>query len=92
MSTIARPAAHVRPVSAGALQRHYGPRWSIWFDLMRMVWFAERRQGTALRVLAAHQPYEMAIKIEAAEREDGAARWVSASSGPDWRDDAGDTP
>ncbi len=51
--------AHVVPVPADALQRLFGARWSITFDHHRMIWMAERREGTALHVLAAHEPADL---------------------------------
>lgn len=84
MTRFPRPAAHVRPVSAEMLRVLYGRRWAITFDCRHFVWYAEQRTATGVHVLAAHEPAELAISIERAEREDG-ARWVTANSGPDYR-------
>jgi hypothetical protein len=57
------------PVTRARLARQFGGRWAIAFDGVLDVWSAERVTGTAIRVLAAREAWELAAKIEAAEAE-----------------------
>jgi hypothetical protein len=54
-----------RPATVAALSRRY-PGWIIMFDAAAAIFTAEKRSGTALHVLAAHLPSDLAAKIEAA--------------------------
>ena len=55
-----------RPETTAALSRRF-PGWIIMFDAAAAIYTAEKREGTALHVLAAHRPSDLAIKIEAAQ-------------------------
>jgi hypothetical protein len=54
-----------RPATVAALSRRF-PGWIIMFDAAAAIYTAEKREGTALHVLAAHLPSDLAMKIEAA--------------------------
>ncbi len=54
-----------RPGTVAALSRRF-PGWVIMFDAAAAIYTAERRSGSALHVLAAHRPSDLARKIEAA--------------------------
>jgi len=62
------------PVTAAALMRAFGGRWAIVYHADLAYWSAERCDGTAVRLLCAHQAWQLAARIEAAEGSDNDAR------------------
>ena len=63
-----RPAGPSRlPWLAYDLVIRHGGRWQISEHPDLAFWSAERREGTAIRFVAAHTPGELAAKLEAAE-------------------------
>jgi len=63
VSRLPRPAM---PVTSAELARQF-PGWRFAFDGAARVWTAERRSGTSLRFVVAHEAHELAAKIERIE-------------------------
>jgi len=56
------------PVTSAELRRQF-PTWTFSYDPVHDIWQAEKRTGTALRVICDHLPAVLAVKLTAAERE-----------------------